>query len=391
MINATATNKRGQAPLLEHYQKGDFFLASPLRTILGRGVYSTVDTSNNHGLSNQIRNALTQAKLAGQNKPIVVGAIPFSTSTAAKLVIPKDIRIGSSLSIQDDECKKASSSSFEIQAVPEPEAYLAGVLQGLDAIEAGSIQKIVLSRSLHITSANRIDTHQLLKNLAFDNKSGYTFAAHLSTENDHLEDRTLIGASPELLVSKMGEKIVANPLAGSRPRCKDPIEDEQQAKELLDSTKDLHEHTVVVEAVKQSLQGFCLELDVPNKPTVIKTEAMWHLSTEITGTLKDSQVTSIDLATALHPTPAVCGYPTEDARNAIEKIEPFDRGFFTGMVGWCDASGNGEWVVTIRCAEIQGNNLQLYAGAGIVAGSNPDDELAETAAKFGTMLQGMGI
>ena len=105
----------------------------------------------------------------------------------------------------------------------------------------------------------------------------------------------------------------------------------------------------------------------------------------------DPQVSSLELAVALHPTPAVCGAPTEKARQAIAEIEPFDRSFFTGMVGWCDADGDGEWVVTIRCAEVKEHTLQLFAGAGVVGASKPEEELAETGAKFQTMLRGMGI
>lgn len=118
---------------------------------------------------------------------------------------------------------------------------------------------------------------------------------------------------------------------------------------------------------------------------------MWHLSTVIKGELLDAEVSSLDLAVALQPTPAVCGAPTEKARQAISEIEPFDRGFFTGMVGWCDADGDGEWVVTIRCAEANGQSLRLFAGAGVVGESKPEEELAETGAKFQTMLRAMGV
>ncbi|MCC2251879.1 isochorismate synthase DhbC [Virgibacillus sp. AGTR] len=393
MINTTASNQSKQITLLQNYQKGDFLLASPKQMILGKGVFANVHMLNSHGIIEQMKQSLNQAKLTGHARPIVMGAIPFDFSESPKLVIPKEISTAAPLEVKKQvEWRKASSSTFEIKAVPDPEVYMEGVRKGLKAIDTDHIQKIVLSRSLHITSAERIDTHQLLKNLAYSNKTGYTFAVDVSlNEQKDTEPRTLIGASPELLVSKTGQKIVANPLAGSRPSCKDPLEDEQQAKELLESAKDLHEHAVVVDAVKKSLQEYCLELHVPTTPSIIKTEAMWHLSTEINGILKDPHVTSIELAMALHPTPAICGFPTEAARNTIQEIEPFDRGFFTGMVGWCDEAGDGEWIVTIRCAEICGRNLQLFAGAGIVTGSKPEDELAETAAKFGTMLQGLGI
>ena len=118
---------------------------------------------------------------------------------------------------------------------------------------------------------------------------------------------------------------------------------------------------------------------------------MWHLSSRITGELVDPSISSLALAVALHPTPAVCGYPTALAQEAIGTIEPFERGFYTGIVGWCDANGDGQWAVTIRCAEADEHSLRLFAGAGIVAGSKPESELAETEAKFRTMLQAMGL
>lgn len=160
---------------------------------------------------------------------------------------------------------------------------------------------------------------------------------------------------------------------------------------MLSSAKDLHEHAVVADAVAAALRPFCRTLDVPEKPSLIKTETMWHLSSVIKGELSDPSVTALELAAALHPTPAVCGTPTDLAREAILSIEPFDRDFFTGMVGWCDDAGDGEWIVTIRCAEAEERSLRLYAGAGVVAGSKPEDELQETSAKFRTMLRAMGV
>ena len=123
---------------------------------------------------------------------------------------------------------------------------------------------------------------------------------------------------------------------------------------------------------------------------MVGTAAMWHLGTEIRGTLADPATGSLELARRLHPTPAICGTPVEAARDAIGELEPFDRGFYTGAVGWTDASGDGEWALTLRCGEVDGRRLRLFAGAGIVAGSRPEQELAETTAKFRTMLDAVG-
>uniref|UniRef100_UPI0034DEDF51 chorismate-binding protein n=1 Tax=Streptomyces flavofungini TaxID=68200 RepID=UPI0034DEDF51 len=124
--------------------------------------------------------------------------------------------------------------------------------------------------------------------------------------------------------------------------------------------------------------------------TLIRTATMWHLSTTVTGTLASPDTSALELACVLHPTPAVCGTPTATARDVIRDTEPFDRGFFTGVLGWGDAGGDGEWVVTIRCAEAEERSLRLYAGAGVVAASDPAAETAETGAKFRTFLNAVG-
>lgn len=180
-------------------------------------------------------------------------------------------------------------------------------------------------------------------------------------------------------------------MAGSRPRSDDPVEDQRRSKELLSSSKDLHEHAVVVNAVAEALRPFMKHIEVPDSPSLISTETMWHLSTKVKGELAHSETSALELAIALHPTPAVCGSPAERARESILDIESFDRGFFTGMVGWCNALGDGEWIVTIRCAEVEENELRLFAGAGVVGESKPEEELAETTAKLQTMLRAMGI
>jgi len=386
--------------LLDEYQVGDFFLASPKRTLLGKGVFRTVNSNNENGcLTDRVMAVLENAKEHGYDNPIVVGAIPFDNKKDVQLIVPESIEVTDKLKLDANSSVKPSiSSAYEIKSVPEPAQYAEAVEKGVNYIKSGQLNKIVLSRSLHLTSSTTVDIHQLLHNLAQHNNLGYTFAVDL-TENGFNESdsklssrkRTLVGASPELLMSRSGEYLIANPLAGSRPRGKDPVEDQRLAEELLASSKDLHEHRVVVNAIASALRPFCKELDVPEKPSLLHTETMWHLSTEIKGELLDPTTSSLELALALHPTPAVCGSPTEVARDVIHKIEPFDRGFFTGILGWCDSKGDGEWIITIRCAEVEANSLRLFAGAGIVAESKPEEELEETTAKLRTMLRGMGL
>jgi isochorismate synthase len=183
----------------------------------------------------------------------------------------------------------------------------------------------------------------------------------------------------------------SHPLAGSARRLPDAGEDREAADRLRTSDKNRREHAMVVEAIFDVLAPYCRDLSAPPAPELVSTSTLWHLATPIRGTLRDPSVSSLELACALHPTPAVCGLPRAAAAEAIRMIEPFDRGFYSGAVGWCDGNGDGEWHVTIRCAEIAGSTARLYAGAGIVAGSDPDEEVAETATKFMALLGALGV
>ncbi len=383
--------------LLEAYRAGaSFFLSSPRRTFLAEGVRASLQSETSGSLVERVTALLNDAKRAEDELAVVVGTVPFDHRKPAQLVVPMSVRWAGPLQFGSSEpVTQPSAAAYEMEPVPKPEEFLRGVEKGLERLESGELLKIVLSRTLQMTSATPVDVHQLLKNLACKNTHGYTFAVDLPRTGDEddaeLLPRTLVGASPELLVSRSGMKVIANPLAGSTPRSKDPVEDRRRADALLDSPKDLHEHAVVVEAVAEALRPFCRTLEVPEKPSLVQTETMWHLSTVVTGELFDPAVSSLELAVALHPTPAVCGTPTDLARTAIGEIEPFDRGFYTGMIGWCDSNGDGDWVVTIRCAEVEDRSLRLYAGAGVVLGSSAEAELAETSAKFRTMLQAMGL
>lgn len=383
----------GQA-LLERYRVGDYFLSSPKQTVWGSGRFARINAKVSHvgqvSLSEEVQSTLRRAREEGQSRPVAMGAVPFDRNKKTHIVVPEEVKVTGRIDWRGNEEQETPQAAYTIEQVPRPEVYMSGVEQGLDRIAAGELEKIVLARSLHMTSDHPVHVQQILTKLARHNTEGYTFAMDLPNE-ETAGPRTLIGASPELLVSKSGWVVTANPLAGSRPRSHDPVEDQRRADELLQSKKDLREHAVVVEAVKESLEPLCIELDVPDQPSLVKTETMWHLSTEVKGIVREDNPSSLELAMALHPTPAVCGRPTTAAHQAIQEIEPFDRQFFTGMVGWCDEHGDGEWIVTIRSAEVQEQSIRLYAGAGVVDGSKPEEELAETGAKLQTMLNAMGI
>ncbi|WP_426731205.1 isochorismate synthase DhbC [Myxococcus faecalis] len=385
------------AQLLESYEAGSsFFFASPRRTLLARGTFATVPhvggQSSLERLGERVAKVLSDARQADHDIPVAVGAVPFVGRAPAQLVVPMTLQRAGPLVFDDVAMPHpVLPQRYTVRPVPEPAAYLDGVAQALKLMESGPLRKVVLSRSLHLSATTPIDLQRLLHNLARRNPSGFTFAVDLPGASAGEGRRTLIGASPELLVSRNGMQVVANPLAGSAARSPDPVEDQARAARLLESPKDLHEHAVVIDAVAEAMRPFCKTLEVPARPSLVSTQTMWHLSSRIVGELADPSISSLTLAMALHPTPAVCGFPTELAHEAIGHIEPFDRGYFTGTVGWCDANGDGQWAVTIRCAEADESSLRLFAGAGIVAGSKPESELAETEAKFRTMLQAMGL
>ncbi|SDY67477.1 isochorismate synthase [Saccharopolyspora shandongensis] len=389
--------------LLAAYEAGSSFLFSaPHGVLLARGVSAIVPKTQcaREELPRRVADFLNSATEFGRRNPMVVGAVPFGESLPAHLVLPDEVVRAAPLNVVVPQPPRSDAPDCSVRPVPAPAEYERGVSRVLRRLADGELSKVVLARSLELTAAEPIDVRSVLRNLALADPASYTFAVDLPRHGeDGTRDsfgappplrRTFLGASPELLVSRRGMRVRSNPMAGSRPRSADPVEDRRRAAELSTSDKDRREHAAVVDAVVQALRPFCRDLQVP-APSVISTAAMWHLATEITGELRDPATSSLELADALHPTPAVCGTPLQRARDVIAETEPFERGYYAGMVGWCDAAGDGEWVVAIRCADIEDDAMRLYAGAGIVAGSDPADELAETSAKFRTALSAMGL
>ena len=328
----------------------------------------------------------------------MVGAVPFEGSEAPMLRIPATLRWAPPLDAAPDPrtadgpgCGAAS----RVRALPRPDRYRAMVREALATIDTGAVEKVVLARSLALEFPDPVDPEAVLRALAARDRRAHLFAVDLDpVAAGTPAGRTLVGASPELLVSRHGTQVAANPLAGSAPRRADPEDDARVARDLLVSPKDRHEHAVVVDAVARALRPACVELDVPAEPEVIGTPTIWHLSTRLTGTLADPgdpASSALALGLALHPTPAVCGAPRAAAHHLLATVEPCARGFYAGLLGWVDDRGDGEWVVALRCGELAGRRARVHAGAGIVAGSSPDAELAETRAKFGTFLGALGV
>lgn len=358
----------GAGDLLRAYRAGAFFLSTPDGVLLAGDLGAPLTT-------------VAAARVALTRGATVVGAIPFDPAAPARLAVAGTVRRAAPWHRHAGRGTPLSARSWTWRDA-DPDVFRDAVTTALSRMDGTGLRKVVLSRVRELTASQPVDERDLLTALADRDPFGYTFAAPL-------DGRTLLGASPELLVSRRGTVVLANPLAGSAPRDRDPVRDGRNATALLSSAKDRREHELVVTAVADGLSPLCRRVAVP-APELLPTRTMWHLSTRITAEVPDD-VSAIELATALHPTPAVCGDPTPDARVLIDELEPFDRGFYTGIAGWTDATGDGDWVLAIRCGEVAGSSLRVYAGAGIVPGSTPDAELAETAAKFRTFLSALGI
>ncbi len=375
--------------MIEDYLPGSFLLTSPRRALLATGERQVVTERDPEELAKRVTKLLVDSDV-----PVAVGALPFDTGTdtdaAPHVVLPSAARWSGPLTTRP---RRPVGAAVSVEPVPSRAGYARAVASAVASLQAGELRKVVLARSLRLSMAAPVDVRTLLANLVSDNAAGFTYAVDLPSATGR---RTLVGATPEMLLSRTGTTVVTNPLAGSTPRDPDPVADRAAGEALLTSTKDRDEHRVVVEAVAEALRPFCRTLDVPAEPSLISTTAVWHLSTRVTGELADPGISSLRLASALHPTPAVCGTPAAAARATISELEPFDRGYYAGAIGWCDADGDGEWVVGIRCAELVepaagAPTMTLYSGAGIMPASVPELEVVETSAKFQTLLRAMGL
>lgn len=364
--------------LLEDYTPGDFFFGTSRRTILGSGSLRTFTDTDVVSLSEAV-----PAALAGSPTSLAVGVLPFDTAgTPGHIVLPRTVRVAGPAR---PENRKAVGAPSAVRAVPEPVRHAEAVASAIKILRDGGLRKVVLARALDLEFDEDVSAQAILHNLAKDKAGAYTYAAGLPS------GRALVGATPELLLSRIGEQVISHPHAGSAPRSGDPVTDQENAESLAGSRKDHVEHAVLTEAIVETLRPFCRRLDVPREPELVSTPTMWHLGTVVTGELVDRDITALRLAAALHPTPAICGTPTEAARQLVGELEPFDRGYYAGAVGWMDSDGDGEWAVSIRCAEVAERSLRLYAGGGIVPASDPKAELDETSAKFQTLLRAMGL
>ncbi|MCE7482614.1 MULTISPECIES: isochorismate synthase [Microbacterium] len=269
-----------------------------------------------------------------------------------------------------------------------PNGYQASIRAALGLIGAGEISKVVLARDLAGTVPGGSDLRRLVRELSAGYPDTWTFAVD-----------GLIGASPETLVTVQGGTVTARVLAGTIGRGADADEDNAVSASLSSSVKDIDEHEYAVQSVLVSLRPHTRALASSEQPFLLKLPNLFHLATDVEGELSDG-ASALDLVGALHPTAAVAGTPTKAAIAAIRELEPFDRGRYAGPVGWVDGNGNGEWAIALRCAQFEVGSLRgtdegetlgvtAYAGAGIVAASDPETELLETRVKFRPLVDAL--
>lgn len=356
-----------------------FVLSGPTGTVVASGVrtgYSDV--------------AAAAAALRTRQAPIVLGALPFDASGPVALHTPESVAFTEAL----PEWPTHEPGAVRVeQTVPEATEHRRRVAEAVARLRDpdSTLRKVVLARSIRLSSAAGWDTRTVLNRLRAADPAAYTYLADLTPAGENHRGAVLVGASPELLVARFGNQVRCRPFAGSAARSQDPEVDRARGAALAGSAKNRYEHRVVVDAIRDALAPLCSDLEVDAEPQLHHTDALWHLSTRVTGTLREKSTTALDLALALHPTPAVGGHPTAEATTAIAEIEG-DRGFYAGATGWCDADGDGRWVVSIRCAQLSADRhtATAHSGGGIVADSDPDDELDETTTKFHTIMTGLG-
>lgn len=287
-------------------------------------------------------------------------------------VAPADAEPPSLLAPADD---RPGPSRLEITTARPAADWCAAVATATDAIRAGRLDKVVLAREVTVRGDAPFPVATVLDRLQT------VFPGCWITAVDGV-----IGASPELLVSRRGDVVRSHPLAGTAARGGDPTTDARLAARLLASTKNREEHQITIDEVHETLLPWCSYLDSEAEPSIVPVANVQHLGTLVEGRLSDPAPSVLELVRALHPTPAVCGRPRDPALALIDEVEELDRKSYAGPVGWVDHQGNGAWAVGIRSAAIDGTVARLRAGNGIVADSDPQTELAETQAKLQALL-----
>ncbi len=356
--------------------------------VAGRGVAQRVDRNTAESCLRNIKDD-NQSGVADAG-PIAIGCIPFTSTDAHEFVIPKVV-IGKTQSgeqwitrvddakfeFEQSQTPVPAAASFSVNPGVSVDHYLEAVRLTAEAVRENKLAKAVIARDIFVSSSQSFDIRAILLRLKASFGSSYRYLFE-----------GFIGASPELLISVLGNQVKSHPLAGTVPRTGNIETDTKFAQGLIASAKNQLEHRIVIDMVRDTLLPWCSFLDWQADPSIVSVANVQHLGTEISGQLSEPRPSVLDLAYALSPTPALGGSPREIALNHIAQVEGMNRGRYGGAVGFFNAKGDGTFAVSIRCAEFDDSQTtaRLFAGGGIVADSEPQNELAETQAKFQAML-----
>jgi len=313
--------------------------------------------------------------------PVAFGSFAFSDKETSVLVVP-EVVLGRGagatwLTTVGDPPRLASP---EVVVPPGEMRYAQGEMPVTDFREAvatavarigkGELDKVVLAHDLLAVADGDIDVRFVMAGLTAANPGCWTYAVD-----------GLVGATPELLVGREGDRVVSRVLAGTTTRGSDDVDDHDRVAALLHSRKDLAEHRYAVESLVDALSPHVRDLDAASQPHALELSNVTHLATDIAASLADGSHV-LDLVAAVHPPAAVGGTPTGAALAVLAELETMSRGRYAGPVGWMDGQGNGEWGIALRCAQVDGRSARLFAGCGIVAGSDPEAEALEAQAKM---------
>jgi isochorismate synthase len=334
--------------------------------------------------------------------PVAFGALPFRPDPEAELVIPEVVwgraddgtrwvtTIGAADAPEVDASTLCAPLALAPGALPRQVSVrpvrstewwcelVAHATKAMRDAVPGELDKVVLAREVLVEADVPFDRAVVLRRL----RAAYPGCFLFNVDG-------FLGASPELLVGRAGDVVRAQPMAGTAPRGGDPAADARLAAGLLSSATYRHEHQITIDMVFDTLIPWCSYLDYEPEPSVVGVANVQHLATLVEGRLSQPAPSIVELVQALHPTPAVNGWPRAAAQRWIAEHEGFDRGRYAGTVGWVDGRGNGTFAVSIRCADVDGTTARVVAGNGIVADSDPETELAETQVKLQALLSAL--
>jgi isochorismate synthase len=272
----------------------------------------------------------------------------------------------------------APTGRFQVSSAMPPEHYEQAVARAAELIRGGELEKIVLAREVQVHAPRPYDPAALFGVLREEFPSCFVFCVGHG-------DSTLIAASPELLVRREGQRVSTLALAGSTRRSADPAVDAHLGEQLLRNESYREEHAIVARRIERTLRPHAVWVTTAAEPELVTIANIQHLATPIRAQLT-APLDTLELAGLMHPTPAVGGEPRDAAAAMIPALEGLDRGWYSGPVGWTDATGDGEFCVALRCALLHGNVARCYAGNGLVRDSDPARELAETEVKLQALL-----